>query len=371
MLPFRMGMRVTGREFCGRRDELAQLREYMQAAGRVYVVGDRRIGKTSLIFEAARTLTRHRLVYVDLMAIKTVADLSQRLARAVVQTERQHARVLTLLKELATLRPAISVDPTTNLPAVSFEPGSGNRPETLDSIFALFESWNNAIVVFDEFQDIQSLADSESIIARLRGLVQQQDRTAFVFCGSVRSRMEEIFTHSSSPFFNAAMRLFVGPLERRPFSRFLERKFNAGERRLGLGVLEAILDTCQDNPGDAQRFCTALWQVTRQDQQIVETDLVQAWTMIFAMQEDQYEMILQNLSPQQSQVLRARGQAGSHSNLGKEFIENTGISLLPSVTKALDGLIKKRIVQKTGTTYRLCDPFLGAWLARAVSGSAR
>jgi len=91
--------------------------------------------------------------------------------------------------------------------------------------------------------------------------------------------------------------------------------------------------------------------------------------MTFAMQGDQYEMILQNLSPQQSQVLRALGQAGGQSNLSKKFIESTGISLLPSIAKALDGLIKKRIVQKTGTTYHLCDPFLGAWLARAVPGS--
>jgi AAA+ ATPase superfamily predicted ATPase len=229
----------------------------MRSAGRVYIVGDRRIGKTSLIFEAARRLTDIRIVYADLMAIKSVADLSQRLAQAVIRAENQESRILTLLKSLAALRPTISVDPTTNLPTVGFAPGSGGQPETLDSIFALLSSWDDPVVVLDEFQDILAVPAEEAAVAHLRGLVQQQEKAAFVFCGSVRGRMEEIFTDRGSPFFHAAMRLHVGPIERRTFRRFLERKFEAAERRLESGVVDAILDVCHDNPGDAQRFCTA------------------------------------------------------------------------------------------------------------------
>ena len=364
MIPFRTGMRVTGKEFCGRQKEVVQLREYMQSAARVYVVGDRRIGKTSLVLEAARRVRGVRLVYADLMAIKTLADLSQRLAQALLQAEKEHSRVLALLKALASMRPALSVDPVTNAPSVSFEPGSGTRPETLDSIFRLLGSWDRAVVVLDEFQDILGLPDEDAVVARLRGLVQQQEEVAFVFCGSQRSRMEEIFTSPASPFFSSAMRLPVGPMERRGFRRFLQRKFEAGERQVGDGVLDAVLDTCHDNPGDAQRLCTALWQVTSAGQAIDETDLVEAWTMLFAMQRDQYEIILQGLSPQQTQVLRALSRVGGESNLNKGFVEETGVSLLPSVAKALEGLVQKRIVQKEGTTYRVCDPFLSAWLAR-------
>lgn len=358
-------MRVTGSEFCGRKVEVPQLREYMRAAGRVYVVGDRRIGKTSLIFEAARRLRGQRLVYADLLAIKSVADLCQRLAQAVILAERQESQILALLKALASLRPMISVDPTTNLPTVGFEAGSGSRPETLDSILGVLASWGDPIVVLDEFQDILSLPADDAVIARLRGFVQQQERAAFVFCGSVRSRMEEIFTDDGSPFFGAALRLHVGPLERRGFSRFLERKFEAGDRRLSIGVLDQILDACRDNPGNAQRFCTALWQVTDSGQLIDEGDLASAWGMLFAMQSDQYEMVLQSLSRQQSDVLRALSRVGGESNLSRDFIESTGVTLLPSVAKAMDGLITKRIVTKVGTTYKVSDPFLGAWLARA------
>lgn len=365
MLPFRTGMRVTGAEFCGRRQEVSQLQQYMQAAGRVYLVGERRIGKTSLIFEAARRLSGRRLVYADLLAIKSTADLSQRLAQAVLQAERQESGVLSLIKGLAALRPTLSVDPVTNLPTVSFAPGSGSQPETLDSIFSLIGSWDAPIVVFDEFQDIQTLSDEEGIVARLRGLVQQQEDSAFVFCGSLRSRMEQIFTDEASPFFHAAMSMHVGPIDRRSFRRFLAKKFHAGNRNLEAGLIDSILDACLDNPGDAQRYCTALWQVTDEGQTIGAHDLAPAWDMLFAMQKDQFELLLQGLSPQQSSVLRALSWAGGESNLNREFVESTGISLTPSVAKALEGLVGKRVVAKVDTRYRICDPFLGAWLRRA------
>lgn len=40
----------------------------------------------------------------------------------------------------------------------------------------------------------------------------------------------------------------------------------------------------------------------------------------------------------------------------------TGITLAPSVRKAMVALVARRLVQKDQTAYRICDPFLAAWL---------
>ncbi len=367
MLPFRMGMRVSGEEFCGRRRDLAALREYMRSSGRIYVVGERRIGKTSLVFEALRTIRGTHFVDVDLLAIKTVTDLTHRLAAAVIKARRKPDELLTLVKGLARLRPTIGVDLISNTPTVSFAPGSGNRPETLDEIFALMEPWPRVVVVFDEFQDILNLPPDDAILARLRGLIQRQDRAGFVFCGSVRHRMEDIFTKDNSPFFKSAMRLCVGPLDRPIFRDFLARKFASGRRTVAPGLLDAILDVCQDNPGDVQRFCAALWQVTSYGQAIDDADLATAWEMVFSMHAPEYEVILRNLSVQQAQALHALALAGGRSNLSRIFLESTGISLQASAAKALSSLLEKGIVRKEATEYRICDPFLTRWLARRVT----
>ncbi len=73
-------------------------------------------------------------------------------------------------------------------------------------------------------------------------------------------------------------------------------------------------------------------------------------------------MIMQGLSAQQAQTLKALAETGGHSNLGRDLVVLTGIPLQGSVNRALQGLISKRIVQKEGTIYRIGDPFLTSWL---------
>ena len=362
MIPFKTGVHVTGPDFCPRNKELAWLKELVESAGRVYVVGERRIGKSSLIAEAIRPLRDVRPVFVDLMALKDLEDLTHRVGQAMLTSEKHQSRVLNLMRSLSSLRPAVTVDSTTGSPSITFAPGTGQRLETLDELFAVIERWKRAVVVLDEFQDVLTLSDSRRILARLRSLIQTQQKGAFVFSGSIRNQMEEIFTNQESPFFNSASRLWVGPLDRAPFRSYLRRRFARGDRRVAKHHLDAILDACHDNPGHVQRFCISLWQVTSQGQEISEADMAEAWRVLFGMQRDAYELTLTTLSPQQTRVLRALAHIGGESTLSAEFIESTGITLAPSVRKAMVKLVERRLVQKDQTTYRLCDPFLAEWL---------
>jgi hypothetical protein len=334
----------------------------MKSAGRVYLLGERRIGKTSLIFEAIRKLKGYRLIYIDLMAVKTTSDVVQRLASALVKSEKQQKKILALLKELAHLQPTMSIDPITNSPTIGFSPANDYKPETLDGVFSLLESGKKTIVVFDEFQDIQQVSPADALLARLRGLIQHQESTSYIFCGSIRNSMEEIFSNHDSPFFNMAMRLYLGPLDKTEFSRFLTRKFLNGDRRLEDGLVHQIIEICADNPGAVQRFCTALWQATASGQTINENDLRGAWERLFAMQSDQYGMIVQGLSVQQTQTIRALARIGGRSKITGEFVSMTGIPLQGSVVRAFQGLIAKRVVVKEGTSYKISDPFLAGWL---------
>ena len=362
MIPFRTGVQVTGHDFCPRKKELTQLRECMVSSGRIYLVGERRIGKTSLIAEAARSLKKMHPIFIDLMAVNDLEDVTHRTAQAIIRSEKQQKRLLTLIKGLSTLRPSIAMDSTTGSLSVTFTPGTGTRLETLDELFDTIGKQKNTVVILDEFQDILKLNDSQRIIAKLRGLIQQQQHIAFVFCGSIRNQMEEIFTDEQTPFFNAAVRLPVGPLDGPLFKRFLQKRFLAGTRTVPDPILDSIIEACHNNPGHIQRFCISLWQATSSGETITETDISSAWSVLFAMQKDAYEFILTTLSPQQTKVLLALAHADGASTLSSSFIASTGITLAPSVRKAMTKLMDRRLVQKVNTAYRFCDPFLAVWL---------
>jgi len=362
MIPFKTGVQVVGNDFCTRPAELACLRELIESLGRVYVVGERRIGKSSLVAEAIRPLHKMKSVFVDLMALKDLEDLTHRIGMAILASETQQNRVIRLMRNLSSLRPSMSIDSITGSPSITLSPGSGNRLETLDELFALIGQWKKTVVVLDEFQDVLALDNSRRVLARLRNLVQTQPNVAFVFCGSIRNQMEDIFTDQESPFLNSAMRIQVGPLDRNLFRQYLQTRFESGGRKITVGQLDTILDACHDNPGHVQRFCISLWQATSSGQDVNENDIMEAWRILFGMQRDAYELVMTTLSPQQTRVLRALAHAGGASGISGDFVAATGITLAASVRKAMVSLVSKRLVQKNQTTFCISDPFLAAWL---------
>ncbi|MBW2584976.1 MAG: hypothetical protein JRE36_15765, partial [Deltaproteobacteria bacterium] len=75
MNPFKYGSIVLGNDFCGRKDLLKQIAAHMEASQNLVVIGERRIGKSSLVYEAVRKLKGTDILYMDLLGIKSVDAL--------------------------------------------------------------------------------------------------------------------------------------------------------------------------------------------------------------------------------------------------------------------------------------------------------
>jgi AAA+ ATPase superfamily predicted ATPase len=89
MNPFKYGQVVFDKDFCSRPVLEKKLRNYISSAQNVLLEGERRIGKTSLIYEIMRQLKKPRLLYVDNMEIKTVDDFCRRMIKAIVSMEQR------------------------------------------------------------------------------------------------------------------------------------------------------------------------------------------------------------------------------------------------------------------------------------------
>ncbi len=81
MNPFKYGSIVLGNNFCGRKNLLKQIAAHMDAAQNIVVIGERRIGKSSLVYEAVRKLKGTDILYLDLLGIKSADALCKRMLR--------------------------------------------------------------------------------------------------------------------------------------------------------------------------------------------------------------------------------------------------------------------------------------------------
>ena len=363
MVPFKSGMVVVGQDFCGRNDEIARLKADIGRCSRVCLVGERRIGKTSLVHETVRRLRGHSLLFVDLLGVKTSTGAVRRIVDGIF-TSAGGSAVSRLVRSFAALRPVVGVDPVTNAPTLTLSPDTTPTANTLEDALDYMARGKKVVVFFDEFQALLDLppAEQTELIARMRSRIQLHANTPYVFAGSVRGEMDRMFFDHASAFYKTAVRLELGPLRRSDFTAFLRGSFAGGRRSVTDALLKEVLDTCHDVPGDVQRLCQCLWdQTTAGDTLDVDT-LGRAFLRLFGDEERAYSILLENVTGQQLKCLRALAAAGGAASLSGSYLAMTGITANSSVQRALNSLVNKRVLFRDGRMYRFCDPFFGEWI---------
>jgi AAA+ ATPase superfamily predicted ATPase len=196
MNPFKYGQVVSSKDFCPRPVLTDQLKTFIESGQNVVVQGERRMGKTSLIHEAVGELKGYRMLYIDLMEIKTTEGLCKRIISALISLEQRSGFWKKILSSLSQLRPVISLDPVTNQPTLSIDAGIKLRPESIEGLLDLIQEVKDRkqlAVVFDEFQGMLNLPQAHEILAVMRGKIQFHSDIPYVFAGSIRSQMSDIF----------------------------------------------------------------------------------------------------------------------------------------------------------------------------------
>ncbi len=130
---------------------------------------------------------------------------------------------------LATMRSltgSIGIDPVTALPTFGIAIGDIRNPNySLEEIFRTLESaGKRCIVAIDEFQQITNYPD-KNMEALLRSYIQKLSNTQFIFAGSERHLLEEMFLDSARPFYNSADIQSIDVIEEQKYAEFVRRHF--------------------------------------------------------------------------------------------------------------------------------------------------
>ena len=217
-------------------------------------------------------------------------------------------------------------------------------------------------MVIDEFQDILNLPDANKVLAVMRGRIQFLHPVPFIFCGSIRGKMNTIFTDHDSPFFKSALPIEVGPIDHAAFRHFIVRKFGEARIRVAPEMIERILQIARENPGDTQQLCAAVFGVTNSGDAVNEKTIQEALQQIFAEERKGYEACLVTITALQLKCLTAVARLGGRNTFAKEFLTHTGIRQPSTIRKSLSRLEDLKILFKTDNEYRYVNPFFAQWL---------
>ena len=377
--PFEYGRELDRDELVDREEELRQVTRALENGGKLFLIGPRRYGKTSLLRAAEMTVAAkgvlvlrfdaERYESLDLLAAALLTAATRGLESTI-----ERAGAL-LRRAAARLQPEVKYDLREQKFSVHLgvagSPAKGDLPvlvDTLDAIERMASaSRRPVVVIIDEFQQVV-VQGGEAAEKQLRAAVQRHRKVGYVFAGSATRLLADMTGDAGRAFYKLGARLFLGAIPRAEFTPFLRRGFRQAAIAVDADALTRLLDVADDVPYTVQRLAHECWEmlrVTRSERRLSVAAVDTALTRVLRQEDAAYTQVWNSLTLQQKRALKAVLLESGRALLSAAVTARYRIPT-PSMQRALGALDARGIVREEqdagAIRYRLEDPMLGHWL---------
>lgn len=355
--------------FCDRVKETEQLVELTANGNNMALISPRRVGKTDLIlhcFQQPGIKEKYYTFHIDIYATTSLRDFVNVFGRAILDELKPKGKAVWegFLNVLRSLRSEITYD-VNNFPTWSVGLGNIDYPATtLDEIFEyLSKADKPCLVAIDEFQQITKYTDSPNIEATLRTYIQKCINASFIFSGSKRHLMGEIFTSPSRPFYQSVLIMNLRPISVEKYAEFAQMHFRKYGKMLDAAVVEDVYQRFDAVTSCLQRVLNVLFMKTLPGQCCTVDMVDSAITYILDMFTETYTDLLDRIPEKQREVFIAIAKEGKAKAItGKVFIKKYHLQTVSVITAAVRGLLDKDLLTADKGTYMVYDPFLALWM---------
>src|SRR5487761_547458 len=357
--PFEFGGELKAASLIDREQELDLAIRTIENGGKLFLIGPRRYGKTSILAAAEEKLADSGVVILRYDA--EVYESLGRLAEALLAGAAKHLtptleKAGDAVKRLgAKLRPQIDYDLADQSINITDRMAAGAQ--------------RRAAVILDEFQQIveEGGATAER---QIRGTVQRHHHTAYVFAGSKTRLLADMTNDPSRAFWKLGSRLFLGPIPREAWREFLEHGFTNSSFKIQASALEHLLDLAEDVPFNIQQLANSCWELLRAcgGGTLTPDRVDEALVALVTRENPSYTQLWNSLTKQQKIALKAVIEQSGANLRSAAVLSRYGLtsSTMHKTLKALDARGVVREEEAIGTIrYRLEDPFFAPWLRLA------
>jgi uncharacterized protein len=383
--PFEFGRELGTGELVDRDDEVAAVIQTIREGQKLFLVGPRRFGKTSILKTAEDRLQMKGTVVLrfdaesypslDLLVASLIAGAAKQLKGRVERVGEQ------IRSFFSRLRPELSFNVTQDSWSAKLGVEVTSNQEQhiallvealggLESL-ALEQPKSRAVgLVIDEFQRVIELGGAQAE-AQIRAAIQRHRRVGYVFAGSKTRMLTAMTMDAARPFYRLGTVRFIGPVPAKDFEQFLTEKFlESGFQIENPLAVHAILQSSEEVPYNVQLLAHTCWNELRdranKPPAILSERIVEAALGLLVRQYDPfYTQIWSNLTSIQQKTLIAviKEEGVNLQSLRVAQLVGKGAS---TVQRSLGALVAKNILreeeQKGGMRMRFEDPFFAQWI---------
>ena len=363
--PFLITGYKSSEYFCDREIESNKLKDAIDNQRNITLISSRRMGKTGLIkhvFDQISTDSSKVPIYFDIMGTTGFDEFVKVFCNAVLQamSKTEHAWK-GFLKKLAALRPSLAFDSLTGEPRISLDIRNEQEIElTLDLVFKLMaQKKKNFVVAIDEFQQIASYPE-KNVEAILRAHVQKLSNISFIFSGSKKHMLSEMFSQPSRPFFNSTQMMFLEVIGQEAYFDFIRYHFTKRGKSIEDDAMECIADYTGLHTFYVQFLCNRLFSAFKK---VGDREVKDTIRTILRENEPIYANYLNLLTISQYKTLRAIAMDGIVENpTSGKFLASHQLGAASSVSQAVSSLTGKEFIHNDGGSLSVQDKFFAQWI---------
>lgn len=357
--------------FCDRDVETKALLANVKNGADTTLISPRKYGKTGLIFHVFEKIRSKKLpfetLYVDIFATQKLSDFTKALADAILAKFPVKKSIGKQFMELLQgFRPMFTMDPLSGTPQVQFNYVSTSDKEyTLKSVLEFLNSQKKQIVLaIDEFQQITEYPE-KNVEALLRTYTQQLHNIRFIYCGSKRSLMTEIFLDAKRPFFSSSNMLNLDKIDCGIYGNFIKNLFGKYDISVDDDALNFILDWTRCHTFYTQNLCNVIFSM---DPSRV-TLRVARESALYILEREAHNFLQYRelLTTQQWLMLIGVAKEGSVSKITSgEFLRKYDIGSVTNAKRIVESLSQKDLLLPSvglkETSYQVYNVFFSRWL---------
>ena len=369
--PFVVTGKIPPQYFCDRIEESKQLEKALCNQMNVVLTSSRRMGKTSLVdfvFDKPEIRDNYITISIDILHTTTFREFILAFGTAVfdcvaARSEKWSKQFVTFLKSLSA---SFGYDAASNLPTFDIKIGDVQQPEyTLQEIFKYLESIDKrCLIVIDEFQQITYYPE-KNVEALMRTHIQKLSNSNFVFSGSQRRLIEEMFFSSKRPFYQSAKSIRLEPIDKDIYMDFAVKNFKESGKAIEKEAFAHIYDTFQGVTLYIQRILKDAFAETSKGE---TCDVETAKRLIEEYIDENDSRLREQLSfitETQKELLYAVHEARQASGItSMEFTKKYRLRSPSSSQSAALKLLEYGMITRKEKFYSISDPLLSLWLDR-------
>ena len=370
--PFITSGYISAEYFCDRIIETATLTRYITNGNNVALISPRRLGKTGLIehcFHQKQIKEAYHTFLIDIYETKNLQEFVFELGKGILNGLKPRGRKAweVFLKSLSSLRTSISFDFSGN-PSWNLEMGDIKTPTiTLDEIFHYLEQADKpCLISIDEFQVIAKYPESD-VEATLRTHIQHCSNAKFIYAGSQRHMMGEIFTSPSRPFYQSTAIMELSPIDIDIYTEFIKKHFTENKKIITEETVQEVYQRFEGITWYIQFLANSLYAITAEGEECTVDKVNTAVDNILAQLNFTYSSLLFQLPPKQKEVLIAICKEGKAREITSSKFLKTYKLTASSVQGAIKGLLDKDFVTNELGVYSIYDKFFDIWLKKQIS----